>query len=187
MSRDRLSMIVNRRSNSWAGCFGDTYPMGVSLYLKLRRLGYRLAYRGLQVFWFVARPSKRGVKCLVTDHDRVLLVRHTYGNRSWDLPGGSIKRRESPLSAARREMREELGLDGVEWVGIGEVHGRVDRRHDTIHCFSAELSDPKLTVDWGELAATAWFARDELPEDLGPYVRPAMARAPAIGAPRPGT
>jgi 8-oxo-dGTP pyrophosphatase MutT (NUDIX family) len=153
----------------------------VSAPLTLRRLGYRLAYRLLQVFWFIARPQKQGVKCLVTDRDRVLLVRHTYGRRSWDVPGGSIKRRESPLSAARREMSEELGLDGTEWAAIGELRGNVDHRRDTIHCFRAELSEPALRIDHGELATAGWFARNDLPEDLGPYVGPVMARAPAIG------
>jgi hypothetical protein len=61
----------------------------VPVTLMLRRLGYRVAYRVLQAFWFVARPSKQGVKCLVTCHDRVLLVRHTYGNRSWDVPAAA--------------------------------------------------------------------------------------------------
>ena len=154
--------------------------MTVSVPLTLRRLGYRLAYRGLQVFWFLARPTKRGVKCVVTDRDRVLLVRHTYGRRSWDIPGGSIKRRESPLSAARREMSEELGLDGAEWTEIGELRGRVDHRHDTIHCFRVELSAPTLTIDPGELAAARWFSRDELPADLGPYVGEIITRAPTI-------
>jgi 8-oxo-dGTP pyrophosphatase MutT (NUDIX family) len=156
--------------------------MGVSATLTLRRVGYRVAYRLLQVFWFITRPTKLGVKCVVTDRDRVLLVRHTYGRRSWDFPGGSMKRRESPLSAARREMGEELGLDGADWAPIGELHGRVDRRHDTIECFRVELADPQLRVDLGELAAVDWFTRDALPPDIGPYVNEIIAWAPEIGA-----
>ncbi|MGZ4172494.1 MAG: NUDIX hydrolase [Solirubrobacteraceae bacterium] len=148
--------------------------------LTLRRLGYRLAYRLLQVFWFVARPHKRGVKCLLTCRDRVLLVRHTYGNPAWDVPGGAIKRGEAPLSAASREMEEELGLDGVDWAEIGQVQGNVNHRSDTIHCFRAEICEPALTIDRGELAAVDWFARSELPADLGPYVGSVIARAPAI-------
>lgn len=144
----------------------------------LRRLGYRLAYRGLQVLWFVTRPRKRGVKCVVTDRDRVLLVRHTYGRRSWDLPGGSIKRRESPLTAARREMIEELGLDGAQWAQFTEFHGSLDHRQDIIHCFRAELQAPPLRMDPGELAAVRWFRRSELPADVGPYVGAILARAP---------
>jgi 8-oxo-dGTP pyrophosphatase MutT (NUDIX family) len=148
--------------------------------LTLRRLGYRIAYRLLQVFWFVARPRKKGVKCLITCRDRVLLVRHTYCARSWDIPGGAIKRREAPLAAARREMGEELGLGGVTWTEIGEITGSVHHRRDTIHCFRAEMCEPSLTVDRGELATVDWFARSALPEDLAPYVGSVIARAPAI-------
>jgi 8-oxo-dGTP pyrophosphatase MutT (NUDIX family) len=147
--------------------------------LTLRRLGYRIAYRLLQVFWFVARPRKQGVKCLITCRDRVLLVRHTYGTRSWDVPGGAIKRHEAPLAAARREMGEELGLSAVTWTEIGEITGTVHHRRDTIHCFRAEMCEPSLTVDRGELAAVDWFARGALPQDLGPYVGSVIARAPA--------
>ena len=150
--------------------------------LKVRRLGYRLAFRGLQVFWFVARPRKEGVKCLVTDGDRVLLVRHTYGRRSWDVPGGSIKRREAPLTAAHREMSEELGLDGAAWSEIGQVRGRLDHRHDVIHCFRTELSAPVLTLDRAELETAQWFPRAALPADLAPYVDEIVGYAPALGA-----
>jgi 8-oxo-dGTP pyrophosphatase MutT (NUDIX family) len=148
----------------------------------LRRLGFRAAYRILQLFWFVARPHKQGVKCLVTCRDRVLLVRHTYGDRAWDVPGGAIKRRESPVAAARREMGEELGLSGVEWTQVGELRGTVSHRRDTIHCFRAELCEPSLTIDRGELAAVDWFARSALPDRLGPYVGSVIARAPVSGS-----
>jgi 8-oxo-dGTP pyrophosphatase MutT (NUDIX family) len=153
----------------------------VPVTLRLRRLGYRLAYRLLQVVWFVGRPHKRGVKCLVTCRDRVLLVRHTYGSPAWDVPGGAIKRGESPLSAAQREMEEELGLNGVDWAEIGQLKGNVDHRRDTIHCFRAEMCEPTLTIDRGELALVDWFARSALPDDLGPYVGSVIARAPAMG------
>jgi 8-oxo-dGTP pyrophosphatase MutT (NUDIX family) len=155
--------------------------MAVSVSLRIRRLGYRLAFRVLQVFWFIARPEKQGVKCLVTDRDRVLLVRHTYGRRSWDVPGGSIKRRESPLTAARREMSEELGLDGAPWAEVGQVRGRLDHRRDTIHCFRVELSAPALTLNRGELETAQWFRRADLPDDIAPYVDEIVACATANG------
>ncbi|MFZ1995857.1 MAG: NUDIX domain-containing protein [Solirubrobacteraceae bacterium] len=153
----------------------------MSVPLTLRRLGYRIAYRVLQLFWFTVRPRKRGVKCLLTCRDRVLLVRHTYGNRAWDVPGGAIKRHEAPAAAARREMSEELGLDDVDWIAIGEITGSVHHRRDTIHCFRAEMCEPSLTIDRGELATADWFARDALPDELAPYVGSVIARAAAIG------
>jgi 8-oxo-dGTP diphosphatase len=74
----------------------------VQLPVIVRRVIYRSGYRVLQLFWLVTRPTKSGVKCVLVERDRVLLVRHTYGRRSWDLPGGALKRGEPPLSGARR-------------------------------------------------------------------------------------
>jgi 8-oxo-dGTP pyrophosphatase MutT (NUDIX family) len=145
----------------------------------IRRIFYRVAYRALRVFWFVRRPKQHGVKCVMTHDGRILLVRHTYGRRCWDLPGGAVKRHEPPATAARREMHEELGVRTSSWTDLGQVRGTVDRRRDTIHCFGAELATPQLTLDLGELAVASWFARSDLPDDLGPYVLPILTHAPA--------
>ena len=155
----------------------------MELPVSIRRLAYRTAYRGLQTFWFVRRPNKLGVKCLLTDDDQILLVRHTYGRLAWDLPGGAVKRGEPPVEAARREMNEELGLSTAQWVEFGTLNANMDHRHDTIHLFRAELTDGEsLTIDPGELAAIRWFARSQLPSDLRPYVIPILRRAPAVGS-----
>ena len=155
------------------------YAALVELPIALRRLGYRAAYRLLQLFWFVARPHKSGVKCVLTHGEWVLLVRHTYGHRAWDLPGGSIKRHEPPLSAARREMNEELSIQTGEWQPLGELHGTMDRRRDTVYCFHATLATPAIAIDRGELETARWFLRSELPAELGAYVVPIIARLPA--------
>jgi ADP-ribose pyrophosphatase YjhB (NUDIX family) len=146
----------------------------------VRRLAYRAAYSMLRLIWLLRRPTQIGVKCLLINDGRILLVRHTYGDRSWDLPGGMLKRHEQPLSAARREMREELGVEGAGWTSLGAVQGTVHHRRDTIHCYRAELTAPGLTLDLGELAAAGWFTRSELPPDLGPYVVPIVAREPEV-------
>jgi 8-oxo-dGTP pyrophosphatase MutT (NUDIX family) len=133
------------------------------LSVTVRRLGYRVAYRLLQVFWLITRPSQEGVKCLLCNGDRVLLVRHTYGPRGWDLPGGMVKRGEDPRDTARREMHEELGVGPAHWTDLGSVSASLEHRHDTIHIFGAELATPALRVDRTELEIAQWFARGELP------------------------
>ncbi len=115
------------------------------------------------------RPAVTGVKCVLTDADRVLLVRHTYGHRGWDLPGGTVKRGEEPALAARREMNEELGVEIERWTLLGVLRGRVDHRRDQLHCFQAELRSPHIKIDLGELAAAGWFHRNGLPDNLGRY------------------
>ena len=134
------------------------------------RWGYRAAYAALRGYWFLARPQTSGVKCVLTDRDRVLLVRHSYGPRGWDLPGGSVKSGENPESTARREMQEELGLDVESWQTIGQIEVEIDFRRDRIHCFKAELDSPDIEIDRGELIAARWFDRGELP-GLGVYTR----------------
>ena len=169
-------MARNKPRDSRAALGNDNQP-GIHAWLPvpLRRLGYRTAYAGLRVWWLVRRPHVSGVKCVLTYGDRVLLVRHTYGHGSWDLPGGSIKRGESPETTARREMNEELGVDVEKWRAIGRFSGCLDHRRDQLYCFQAELDGGAIEHDRGELAAAEWFARGRLPSDLGRYVRPILA------------
>ncbi|HET9718727.1 MAG TPA: NUDIX domain-containing protein [Solirubrobacteraceae bacterium] len=136
----------------------------------IRRLAYRVGYRALQAVWLISRPHLQGVKCVLSDGNRVLLVRHTYGRRWWDLPGGAIQHGEPPSEAAHREMAEELGLKTVNWKLVGEVGVTNGRRTDHLHCFSAELAAPALRLDPGELEEARWFDRDDLPPDRSPHL-----------------
>jgi 8-oxo-dGTP pyrophosphatase MutT (NUDIX family) len=133
------------------------------LSVKLRRPAYRVAYHLLRVAWLLSGIEREGVKCLLSDGDRVLLVRHTYGPRGWDLPGGALKRGEPPARAAHREMHEELGIDDDGWTELGLVEARNDRRRGRIHLFGTEVRAPNLRLDHGELDVAEWFERDRLP------------------------
>ena len=145
--------------------------------LKARRVAIRCAYVGLRMYWFVARPKVVGVKCVVKHDDDVLLVRHTYGRRSWDLPGGTVKRRELPIEAARREMREELGRRIEDWQDLGVLYITTNHHRDNLHMFEAQLADPELDIDLTELAEAGWFRRDDLPPDTGLFVGKILARS----------
>jgi 8-oxo-dGTP diphosphatase len=145
--------------------------------LEARRAAMRCAYVGLRLYWFVARPKVVGVKCIVTNDDHVLLVRHTYGRRSWDLPGGTARRREVPIDAARREMHEELGRRIEDWQDLGVLYVTTDHHRGNLHMFQAEIDDRQLDIDLTELAEAGWFRRDDLPPDLGRFVDKILARA----------
>jgi 8-oxo-dGTP pyrophosphatase MutT (NUDIX family) len=155
----------------------SAYPDLVQPPVAARRLAYRAAYRTLQVSWLVRRPDKRGVKCLLVHRNRILLVRHTYGDRRWDLPGGAMKRGEEPLNAARREMHEELGIDSARWAELGTVQGIFHHRRDTIYAFRADVDSPRLELDLGELQTASWFSACDLPPRLAPYVLPIVGRS----------
>jgi 8-oxo-dGTP pyrophosphatase MutT (NUDIX family) len=152
--------------------------LAVDVSLSLQRLGYRSAYRALQVYWFFLRRSSRGVKCVLIQGDYVLLVRHTYGPSHWELPGGGMHRGEEPVAAARREMNEELGLEIDNWKRQGTTVVEVDHHHDRVEFLTAELSAPQLTLNEAELSDARWFPRRELPPDLGRYARTIIASLP---------
>jgi 8-oxo-dGTP pyrophosphatase MutT (NUDIX family) len=145
----------------------------------VQRLGYRGAYWLLRIYWMLFRPSVTGVKCVLTDGDQVLLVRHSYGPRTWDLPGGSVKAGEEPADTARREMHEELGVAIEQWQPLGHLQIVIEHRRDCIHLFQAELHDPPLSIDRGELLAANWFSRAQLPH-LGRYTRQILALTEAL-------
>lgn len=142
----------------------------MALPVAVRRQGYRIAHRLLRVWWLLRRPALHGVKCLLTDGDRVLLVRHTYGRDEWDLPGGTQRRSEPPEEAARREMREELGIDIPQWNALGDVLRLSYGCKDTLHCYHAEVSAPQLDLNAAELCRAHWFRDQELPADMGRHV-----------------
>ena len=53
-----------------------------------------------------------GVVALVLDDaNQVLILRHTYHDPPWRLPGGLLERGEQPFDTAVREVREEAGID----------------------------------------------------------------------------
>lgn len=69
-------------------------------------------------------PTKRmAADCLIRDQEgRILVLEPTY-KPTWDMPGGCVEANESPREAARREVREETGLDiepgdllAVDWI-----------------------------------------------------------------------
>jgi 8-oxo-dGTP pyrophosphatase MutT (NUDIX family) len=142
----------------------------------LRRLIYRIGYRVLQVFWLVMHPAVSGAKCVATHDGRVLLVRHTYGNRAWDLPGGTMRRGESPARTAQREFAEEIGVDVEPWTDLGDLIMGIGASLHTLHCFHADLPTPDVELDLGELQTSGWFSPADLPSDLSPFVVPIIAR-----------
>jgi 8-oxo-dGTP pyrophosphatase MutT (NUDIX family) len=148
----------------------------VLLPVVIRRQGYRIAHRLLRVWWFVRRPPLHGVKCVLTDSDRVLLVRHTYGDRSWDLPGGTVRRGEDAAEAATREAQEELGVHVKSWHALGDVLRHSYGHQDTLHCFYAEVKAPPLSLNRAELAAAQWFPESSLPAGTGRHVDAILQR-----------
>lgn len=112
-----------------------------------------------------------GVGAIVWRGDRVLLVRRGRPPRQdeWSLPGGRQEWGETVGEAARREVREETGVE-IEVREVVAVVDLIDRdeRDDQIR-FHYTLIDVLAEWQSGEAMArddaaeVAWVALDELP------------------------
>lgn len=145
--------------------------------LRLRRCAYRVAYRLLRLAGFVWPPRGQGAQALLVCDGQVLLVRHSYGPRRWELPGGGIKRGEQPIEALRRELDEELGLRVPAAVSIAVRHGPGRQHRQLTHLYRVELQSQLVDPDGVEIDEARWFDPAAPPARLGWMVREALAEA----------
>ena len=99
------------------------------------------------------------------DSTRYLLIRDSYGN--WGFPKGHLEDGESPVEAARRETREETGLEDLVVQGpirVIDWHFRFRGRHIHKYChfflFESLTGEPSPQADEG-ITACQWQPLDE--------------------------
>lgn len=106
----------------------------------------------------------------VLDDRRVLLVRETEPPGCWNLPGGGLERGESPLDAAKREVREETGLEVTPDELVGVYAG--PRWVRFVFAVRAVEGTP---IAGDEIQSVHWVGLDEL-SDLEPLDHPPSTR-----------
>jgi 8-oxo-dGTP diphosphatase len=116
-------------------------------------------------------------------HGRVLLVKPSY-KAGWEIPGGYVEPGESPKQAARREVREELGIDPpigrllvVDWAP------HPDEGDKLLFIFDGgELGNGNVSpAARDEIEAAKYWEDGELADLLPPRLRDRVAMALHVG------
>jgi 8-oxo-dGTP diphosphatase len=125
-----------------------------------------------------------GVGALILRDDQILLIQRAKDpdKGRWAIPGGGVELGESLQEAAKREVREECGLE----VGIGEIanvydliipdeRGRIRFHYVLIH-FAATYQGGEPRPD-SDATAVAWVSLEHLNEyDMPERLRAVIAR-----------
>jgi 8-oxo-dGTP pyrophosphatase MutT (NUDIX family) len=124
---------------------------------------------------------RRGVKALITSADRVLLVKekHADGSSFWTLPGGGVRRDESPTRALQRELVEEL-LSRVtvsdEITDVWYAHLSYQNRLSVYTVFECDLLSAGIPNLAEGIFDTQWARPDEIPPETLLQVRYVLAQ-----------
>jgi ADP-ribose pyrophosphatase YjhB (NUDIX family) len=96
--------------------------------------------------------------------DRILLVKHKYGQKKWSLPGGGIELGESVEEAAIREVKEETGLE----IEISHLIGifSLQKSKGIIILFEArKISQSPGNWDKDEIETWSFISLNDLPSN----------------------
>lgn len=125
------------------------------------------------------RPMTLGVRGLVLDdRRRVLLVRHTYVSGFY-LPGGGVETGETLVDALKRELHEEANVmldETPELFGIYFNRRFSTRDHVALYVARAfRVIEPRAPDR--EIAEAGFFALDALPAETTAATRARLAEA----------
>jgi ADP-ribose pyrophosphatase len=123
---------------------------------------------GFQIHRSIVRHPGSAVMMAVDEHERVLLVqqyRLPAEMELWELPAGRIDPGETPLQAAKRELREETGYSAKNWrklVTFWASPGYIDEKMTLF--LATDLTEGEQEPMEDERIELRWFSERELGE-----------------------
>ncbi len=116
--------------------------------------------------WLIHSKFNVGLSIIIPNTEgQILLAEHVFsGPESWRLVGGYINKNENIYSAAKREIKEELGID-IEIDRVLRIRsGFMYRIEITLVSKSVDIAQEFL-INKKEIKQIGWFKQGEEPED----------------------
>ena len=122
--------------------------------------------KGFHIQRSVVRHAGSAVVLAADAKKRILLVRQYRLPAQaylWELPAGRLDPGESPLHAAKRELREETGLRARKWRKLISYYASPGFVAEKMNLFLAtELTEGEAQPMDDERIETRWFTRREM-------------------------
>ncbi len=131
---------------------------------QIYRIIYFIAYRIIKLFWVIRKPKTNGVLIAVWYQGKILLVRNSYHDY-YTLPGGYLKRKESPINAAIRELQEEIGIiaEPGELEPVLDTQHNWENREDHVTIFTLRVNEkPRIQIDNREVISAGFYSPTEI-------------------------
>lgn len=113
----------------------------------------------------IVRHPGGSVIVAVDDEQQVCLIRqfrHAAGGWIWELPAGVRDAAEAPELTARRELKEEVGVEAKSWRSLGSLLSTPGFCDERLHLYLArDLSLGSTAREDDEFIEVHWLAMDQ--------------------------
>lgn len=119
-----------------------------------------------KMYWKIFKPKTLGVKLMLINDGKVLLVNHSY-IKGLFLPGGGVKKGEMFEQALKREVFEELSLKIENLNLFGVYQSSKEGKNDTIVVFISNepIDITKIKIN-SEICHVDFYDLNNLPTDI---------------------
>lgn len=136
---------------------------------------------GLIAYSYLTKRQRARV-VVTDDQNRVLLVQGIISRGNWTLPGGGLKRGESAVDAAQRELHEEIGirLPKSSFKYLRKLERPAVKIPYVAVLYHVCINDAQvrgIQIDTREIREATWFKWSDLPVNLSNEAEAALTQS----------